>query len=391
MSEQGPTPSVEEINGRYPEHIRRYAAGQYLSNLAYYLAEQKIVAPKVPVMNIQGKFENYLVKPFKLKKGLFAYLLLPEDKSSNDVKVIFRGTDVNDPRSRAINLELWGPGYMSFQEEKDNIFNSIDAALVEHYGEKLPDLKLDVSGHSQGAALSQLFVAEFLERRGKSGQYDAFKMLTLNAFNSPGVPHSVAKAANNDVITQHISKNPIIVKANYGMVGGDAVQVTGNDMIFVALEPRYVELNLLKVDVGLEGQWTKGFHFADGIQLGELISLFTNTVKALTGAHPTTNFYAPLDSDGKITVKSKYEYFTNKKAEDIPKITGELLNKALYLQYFLQIFKIPTMYFLNRYHDYQDSNAKSFRPLSASVLSQATAQNSETESVDAGNKSQMKI
>ncbi|MBS0286280.1 MAG: hypothetical protein JSR17_03240 [Proteobacteria bacterium] len=352
MAHQGPLENVEATNAGYPLHIRRYASGQYQSYLAYYLSTLKELPSRALILTAEGSFKAYHLKAFKLKKGMYAYLLLPEDKDSGDVKVIFRGTDFSESKSIAINVETWGPGYASFEAEKENIFSTFNHEIYQHYGKEPPALNLEVSGHSQGAAFSQLFVTEFLKRRSTSTQYDFIQALTMNAYNSPGVPHTTAKEAYEAVVNQFMHGKKLNIVANYGMVGGDAVQVTGHNMILVGLGYYLAELNLLKVDANMEGNWVKGFNFDDGLQPIEIWDCFKKAYAAMLGAHTTGNFFAPLEENGKISVTLPYQFYTNKNKKDIPIIEKELLNKALYLQYAFILAKIPLHYFLDHKDDH---------------------------------------
>ncbi len=349
MLTQGPT-SYEEHNARYPLHIRRYVAGQFLAYYAYQLASAKPAIEKLDILMVDGSFKPYLVKPFKLKSGMHAFLLLPEDRSQADFKLIIRGTDFTDSKSIAINLEPDGPGTRSFEQEKDNLFDTLNTELIAHYG-TLPELTMDICGHSQGAVLSQLFAAEFLKRRAASDKYDHFTALNMTVFNSPGVPDYVAEDTLTALLLQMYDGKDIKIVANYGMVGGDVVQTTGFNTIFADLSHVLAEVNLLKVDVGMEGNWLKDIHLADGIQPREVWDALQNAYAALLGAHSTTNFYAPLDEDRKIKVNSKYEFYSNKNQADLPKIHEELHYKAVYTQRMLYLLKIALLYFIEHKDD----------------------------------------
>ncbi len=337
----GPS-NPEEINALYPLHIRRFASGQYLSSLAYYLATLSTMPASIKVLNVDGSFKKYHIQAFPLKKGMYAYLLLPEDKSSKNVKVIFRGTDFDDHKSVAINLESQGPGTASFEIEKDKIFNQLKSAIQSHYGKATDGISLDVSGHSQGAAFSQLFVTEFLNRRETDDDLEAIDALNMTILNSPGVPHAIAKSANESAFFNHFFRKPIKILANFGLVGGDAVQVTGHDTIFATLQVHIAEVNLLKINKGLEGAWIDGFYLPDGISPTDFADAFKKLGASVLGAHSNVNFYAPTDDSGKITVNSDYNYYTNKNTKDIEKLRYELLYKAVRIQnnYLIHLLKI---------------------------------------------------
>ena len=358
----GPSSTIEDINARYPLHIRRFASGQYLSSLAYYLAAAGPAPHAIKVLREDGTFKDYIVKPFPLKKGMYGYILLPKDKSLKDVKVIFRGTDFADPKSIAINLEMWGPGSASFATEEKKIFHTLKQALHEHYhtdeNETFDDLTLEVSGHSQGAALTQLFTNAFLKHRANDSNFDQIKNLKMTALNSPGVPSGLEKSAAENVRKQSTAKKPLKIVANYGMVGGDSVQVTGFDMIFSTLPPELVELNLLKVDKGLEGHWLKAFELEDGLQIRELWEMGLKFHASLHGAHSNVNFYAPIDANGKICVNSKYQYFTNMNENDRKAMAKELNSKIVYTQHAFIFVKMFLYYLL----EYKESMSE-FSPL----------------------------
>ncbi len=339
----------------YTSHIVRFAAGQFLANAAYDLAKRPL--DEMAIMKVAGsdsegyytEFEKYLVHPFKLKKGMYGYLLLPKDKSSKDVKVIFRGTDFDDPKSIAIILEKWGPATASFEEEKSNIFNTFEDVLSHHYGALAENLSLEVCGHSKGAALSQLFVAEFLAQRSFKGKFTHFKNLTMTVFNSPGVPNWVAERVNQAVMIQAFDNKLINIVANFCMVGGDAVQTTGTTSIFASLT-EYVKINLLKADIGMEGAWLKDIRFKDGLQPIEIWNAFSNAVAATLGAHSSVKFYDSITN--KIKIGFKYDYYSSENPEDVPTIRKELLNKSRLVQC-LSYVGSPLGHFMEHKEEYQ--------------------------------------
>lgn len=332
----GPLPSnVEEINSQYPEYIRRYASGQYLASMAYYLAkrqQQNALPRSILVLKPDGKFSEYFIQAFPLKKGLYGYLLLPKDRSCTQVKVIFRGTDFSEPESALINLEPWGPGTFSFAQESSKIFTHLHRALLDHYPHR-PPITLDVAGHSQGGSLSQLFVTDFLKYRATTPQFDLVDTLNLTALNSPGVPYTIARQANQWVVRQMVCQKPLSVVANYGMVGGDGIQTFGMDMILAGLPFPFAEVTLLKVNKALEGNWLKNLNLRNGLQVTELFQMLIDAAYGWLGAHVGINFYAPVDKTGLIWVNTEHEYFSMRNPEHAEKILQELLNKATWSQY----------------------------------------------------------
>ncbi|MFI4937804.1 MAG: hypothetical protein ACHQJ6_04760 [Candidatus Berkiellales bacterium] len=323
-------PDIERKNTSLPLHIRRFASGQYVCEISYLLPMLDEPLSEINILDEDGKYYPYVINPLTLKSGLVAYVLLPKDKSLKNVKVVFRGTDPTDLSSIHINAELYGPGVSSFEEVKASLFSEIVNYINDYYPTDTP-LTLDVMGHSQGAAMSQLCVTEFLKRRLNSKLFDNITALNMTVLNSPGVPTYIREQADHSVYQQFIHDKPIKIVANWGMVGGDMVQVTGLDMIFVRLPYPIVENNLVKRDIGLEGHWRKDLDLSDGLQCFEIIQMFKNAIISLLGSHSNVNFFAPTSHHGEIVVsadESDRPLYSNKNPKDIPIMLRELLNKA---------------------------------------------------------------
>lgn len=320
---------VEEWNSNRDPEIRTFASGQYLCELSYFLSHQDPLPNKIKVLNEDGKYYSYHVKPIPLKEGMFAYILIPthRDKCQN-VKILFRGTDFTDLNSARINVEQGGPGVSSFEEEKDKMFACLKETL-----EDFPTDSLSFYGHSQGSSLAQLFISEFLERQYLHDDFLEVHSLSLTGLNSPGIPpYYVNKADYYAKALKEINpSNKIVV--NWGMVGGDPVQQTGLDMLFAHTPSEIVEVNLFKIDRGLEKSWSKEIIFKDGLDLSELIQIIKNLIGTFK-AHENVNFFAPAITDeyGRIIVdlpKEQRLFYSNQTLEGAMMIRAEILNKIL--------------------------------------------------------------
>lgn len=336
--------SNEALNCAQPVHIRSFASAQYLCSLSYTLPKMnKLNFPAdVKMLDQDGKFKTYIVYPLPLKTGMFGYLFLSTDPTERQVKIVFRGTDFSDMNSALINAELGGPGVESFFATKFQLIKFIEEKIHQHFNQ-LTNLELQVCGHSQGASVAQLFVNEFLARRSEktSTLFDKITDLTITVLNSPGVPPYIAQQADLLAIRQPLvrdafKKMPLKITANFGMIGGDPVQVTGLDMIFVRLACEYVKVNLFKLNrkdadgYPLESKFLRNQHIRDGVQLEEIISFFKNAAASALGAHPNINFFSPTREDGLINVDILLEdqhYYTNANADQHTIIKKELLNK----------------------------------------------------------------
>lgn len=329
------TESITEIeakNRTKKEEVRHYACAHYLSAVAYYLAADPKV-DSLPILTEDGTYHHYFVLRPSLKDEMHAFILLPHDKTRKDIKVIFRGTDEANLKSQLINVETWGPGYLSFEQEKDKLFSHVEKAL-SYFEKDYQNIRLDVAGHSQGAAFSQLFVTECLKRRLESSCFDGLSNIQMSCLNSPGVPHSIAYDADNYLLKQLVKK-PLKTRVRYGMVGGDPIQMAGLDMILAKLPYFFVEVWLMKVDKGLEGAWLDDINLANGLQIGDAIKTAYNAYLRLNGVHANVHFGAPnaVDQMGEINDDFSYRFYTNKKDEDISPMITEIYNKAFWTQY----------------------------------------------------------
>jgi len=368
---------INDYNAVFPENVRLCASGHYNSELSYWLADlenqKKPLPEKVKVLCEDGRFQDYLIYSLPLKKGMFGYILLPQDRTSNKVKVIFRGTDFNDLSSVNNNLEPWGPATASFLEVKERIFFTLKACLKNHYPNPIPEIDLHVSGHSQGATLGLLFADEFLTRKENTKDFDCITKYILTLLNTPGVPFSVA--AHTNATLQRLRKSNKLHKPKilFGMVGGDPVQTSGMATPYVDLPPAIADVNMVKVDKDLEGNWLKDIVFDDGIQLREWLSMITNSLRGLTGAHSNVNFFALTDVHGKINVDMKRNaFYSNHSAKEWATMQQELHNKAFWTQVFGFVPKLAIHYFLGCLDKHIKSSSEIYQGISRWLLAGGT-------------------
>lgn len=337
MATQGIAPvkqSVEQKNSEYPQYIRNYASAHYACVMSYYLAKKGALHPTTLLhLTPHGTCRRQIIKQLPMLLGMYGYLLLPEDKSDPNVTAVFRGTDFAEQESALINLESQGPSSDSFPKVKDAVMAYIKDKLREHYGESMPDLHLSVHGHSQGSSTSQLFVTALLQERIDTHDFDHITALTMTNLNDPGVSHDIRIQADNLARQQFAQGKPLKLAANWGMVGGDIVQTLAPDMIFVRLPSDICEVNLLKIDKNLEGNWRKNLNLQDGLQWKETFKMLEDAFAGVMGAHSNINFFTMNKPNGKITtipitVEHPYEYYSNKHPEQIPDMQNELLYKA---------------------------------------------------------------
>ncbi len=327
-------PSIEQTNREHPQYIRDYASAHYACVISYYLATKGALHPtKLLHLTPQGTCRNHIIKQLPMVLGMYGYLLLPEDKNDPNIKIVFRGTNFAEHESALMNLESQGPSSDSFPKVKAAVMAYIKDNLREHYGDCAPDLHLSVHGHSQGSSTSQLFVTALLQERMDTHDFDHITALTMTNLNDPGVSHDIRIQADNLARQQFAQGKPLKLAANWGMVGGDIVQTLAPDMIFVRLPSDICEVNLLKIDKNLEGNWRKNLNLQDGLQWKETFKMLEDALAGVMGAHSNINFFTMNKPNGKITtipirIEHPYTYYSNKYPEQIPDMQKELLYKA---------------------------------------------------------------
>lgn len=331
-----------------PLYTQVFAHIHHCAQQSYSLAKAK--APYEPVNILKENLElaQYNVTKVSDTPGLYAYLLEPIDpQQAKDVILLFRGTDFSSLNSALINFELGGPGVETFPKEEKKLLKKLSNALKKSNVDTLR-----IVGHSQGATMSLLMTEALLRARENTHDFDGLSSLVINCLNTPGVPSQIAQSIDqsimrglNDYVTNQGQKvkAPLEVCANFGMVGGDIVQITGLDMPFARLEPEYATVNLLKLK-GFEGHWLKQFDLADGLQPLEVLQAFKAGIMGTIGAHSNVHFFSPYENQtSHITVPhpGEHNFYTNLNKEDIPEIKKELLNKQTTLSqgfYALQAF-----------------------------------------------------
>jgi|GEM_PF-3783808 len=244
--------TLEQIaakNAELPSTIREFAANQMHSKLSYKLAQKGMFHPKETyILTEEGTFQKYQIKQLPLVQGMYGYLLLPNDKNDRNVRVVFRGTDFSDLRSALINTEFYGPGSTSYPAVNSDVMAFIKVSLQTHFGQHVQGVKLNVTGHSQGASICQLFITAFLKERANTSDFDEFTDLTMTTFNDPGVHVSTQREADALVNKQAELGKPLTIKANFGYITGDVVQYSCQDMIFMRLLKDKVAITMMVID-----------------------------------------------------------------------------------------------------------------------------------------------
>lgn len=257
--------TLEQIaakNAELPANVREYAANHQLSRISYSLAKKGLFHDnEADVLTEDGSYQKYQVKQLPLVMGMYGYLFLPNDKNDHNIRIAFRGTDFTNLDSALINAEFNGPGSTSLPSVKDTMMTFIKSTVSQHFGEQVKDIKLSITGHSQGASLSQIFTTAFLRERANTADFDAINQLTLTTFNDPGVCHSTRIEADALVDRQRELGKPMSIRGNFGYIKGDVVQYSCDDMIFARLPREKVALSMMEIDNELHYRNIDARHF----------------------------------------------------------------------------------------------------------------------------------
>lgn len=333
--------SIEDHN---IDVIWRFASDSYLSNAAYDIALQNQCGT-LQTLCADGSWQSFQVTPLisRSNSAFKAYVLTPEDPSRNDVKVIFRGTEVrtNDRdaiESVKINLEADSAGSELWAVDGVDILKQFKE-VVANAGFAEKEIIVEISGHSQGGALSQYFTTELMFSI-YLGETHNVAQIHNSAFNSTGIDSftseifraifpALAEQYGYDFFQSHI-----------GYTHGDPVQQTGESTIWEHIDPAQAFVEMVLVDKGLKKAWAKDINFDDGLQVTELAKAIYKGIIGAMKAHENDGYFAPNAPGGPVEVKFPYKHISNQNDEGYASIQKELEHKLYMTQTLLKPFKI---------------------------------------------------
>ena len=239
--------------------------------------------------------------PYKVIKiqtqssGLVGEILVPVDaKQSQNIYINWVGT--YNLSTALADLER-APGEESYRNDEQNIIKQINQAVKSFHDISKEKSKIMISGHSLGGALAQQnfhsiqrsIATHLYEDNLQKGDVETcgkwieseknyrlalsakeqhthqeltadirthltpkyIDSITLGAWNSAGVLKAVENSSNE--LAGIISESGVQQRALFGMVGGDAVQRTGEGSVLSNVSAEDAEVTLAKVDIGQEG------------------------------------------------------------------------------------------------------------------------------------------
>lgn len=226
-----------------------------ISNIDHITAE----TPTVKMVEKDGVNEYVAVRLVTQTPGIIAQVLV--SPNSGKMKVLFRGT--SDGATGKADLEIGGPGFESFKQDRDAILSQINN-IVGRFG--INDVT--ITGHSLGGALAQQCQQSMIDAAAQNkgmpsdpsfhipvacrNHLSAISNLSGYFYNSAGVAHSLRN--RNEEALKFLANNNsnLKVSGNYFLVGGDLVQQTGETSIFANVPKEHALVSVAKINNGNE-------------------------------------------------------------------------------------------------------------------------------------------
>lgn len=253
--------------------LKQFCSGEFLAHQLAYREKKDITAYPALVIEEDASFREYNFTRLQThNKGIAAYIAIPshtadqEQNQAIDIKVVFRGT-----KSRASilrDLEVGGAGSASFAIDRNNIIAAINAAIktMNARCSKPKLIRITVAGHSLGGADAQNCVTALAQAISENygykveqknsippefrNQFNCIKEIKLLTYNSAGVTKDTADYSMK--LAAFLANKSVKLQAFYQLVGGDAVQQTGEANIFNNVPYDHVEVHILKAHIGYE-------------------------------------------------------------------------------------------------------------------------------------------
>lgn len=233
---------------------KAFSSFEQMVDLSYLIPRANIGhGETVAVLNKEGKFVEHEVKRVETKHSdLIPVILIPKQSETLpvEIKVLCQGTVSGAGWGRNFT-GIGGAGYDSFKDSEAMIVEQLAWEMNKFKEQGIP-VKLSFIGHSLGGSDAQntmVSVMEAMERHDISNVTE----LELAVFNSAGVPDAVAQRSKE--LATSLKKKGVGIEANFSVIGGDAVQQTGDATILADLDPSIAKVNVAKTKTKYEGTW----------------------------------------------------------------------------------------------------------------------------------------
>jgi len=248
----------------------RFARGEELAHrFAYKYKKYRTTDDKTVTVPFSDKEEKYswafVTTPID---GLVMHILIPKHSDDNEIHVIFRGTAGLGAALRDTE-SLSDIGAESFEKAKHALIDAFKQALLIA---NRKEFSVTIYGHSLGGADAQHFTGCLLKildewssqaAVGPSEQdketFAKINKITLMTFNSAGISQKAAELAGKHAESL-IDKKKLEVTAYYLLAAGDAIQQTGETMLFAGYKKILVILAKAYHIQVQENLWAEGYY-----------------------------------------------------------------------------------------------------------------------------------
>lgn len=217
-----------------------FAPHEHLAKFVAYARPTTVQTGMIIPVFTNNETVYYKVEGQINSQGLHAYLFTPVDGNpAHPAQLVFRGTHGYQSISRDMNL--FGVGKAVFEKNVPAIIKMVQDAAAKN-----PDgLKLEISGHSLGAADAQRAMASLVDLIVKEPS-TKLSDLKLFAFSSPKLDSAAVQDWQKNIKTLADREHPPRIQLNFAEHESDIVTRAG-DMNIGSANAKFVEANYLLV------------------------------------------------------------------------------------------------------------------------------------------------
>jgi len=225
--------SISKWKQSYHEDLIENAIAEYLGReIAYFPFKEGMM---IPCRQASSEAPCYLEVKKTVYEDGFAYLLLEKIFKTEEILVLFKGTDLSSTESIRNNLADVS-GLDIYNEHVKTIFEEhLSKVLLDNPNNRI---QLRVHGHSQGAAHSQHFCNDLAKGLGKTqgdmlSPWQKIQKVEMNVFNPPAVTTSQSEDFTQSLekLELHASTKDIIFSVIYNIVEWDPVNLCGSTLL----------------------------------------------------------------------------------------------------------------------------------------------------------------
>ncbi len=257
-------------NTRYEESMERlfsvadrtkpefsFGPHEHLAKFVAYAKPSTVQDGMIIPIYTNEKLVYYKLEAHINSRGLIAYLFTPIDGNpAHPAQLLFRGT--NGMQSISRDMDVQGVGKAIFEKNAIDIQKMVEKAGVE---------KLDICGHSLGAADAQRAVASFVDHIVKNPESAQLKDIRLFAYCSPKLDVATVHQWKSNLKVLADRETPPHIELFFAEHENDLVTRSGDENLGTA-NARFIEANYLLVKSKSGAAKTELHHMTPFFQSG---------------------------------------------------------------------------------------------------------------------------